>query len=412
MLTRREFAEQLVGLGLNSWIVGQPALSLPPATNEVCDLLVKGGTVIDPARNIHAPLDIAIKSGTILEILPDIPKSRARNVLSAEGRFVTPGLIDLLVHVYEGVGPQGVNADHYCLARGVTTAVDAGSAGYPTIRGLRKYVVGTSTTRLYALIDIGALGLVAGVTGAMDNPDWVNGRLAGEAANSNKPVVVGISVRVSKDSAGIKDLEVLNRAREAAEISSLPIVVSIGDTYSPLPEILRLMRKGDVLTHCYTGQRNGLIDPNGLILSEVLEARAQGIIFDVGHGRARFSFNAAEKCLQQNFLPDTVSTDLSTWVVNSLVFDLPTTLSKFLLLGLSIDKVVGLATINPAHVFNFGLQLGTLESGAPADIAIFELREGDFVFVDSVGEKRNGRQKLISSATIRNGEIYINQSDK
>jgi dihydroorotase len=290
--------------------------------------------------------------------------------------------------------------------------VDAGSAGYPTIRGLRKYVVDTSATRLYALIDIGALGLVVGVTGAMDNLDWVNGRLAGEAANSNKPVVVGISVRVSKDSAGIKDLEVLNRAREAAEISSLPIVVSIGDTYSPLPEILRLMRKGDVLTHCYTGQRNGLIDPNGRILPEVLEARAQGIIFDVGHGRARFSFNVAEKCVQQNFLPDTVSTDLSTWVVNSLVFDLPTTLSKFLLLGLGIDKVIGLATIKPAHVFNFGLQLGTLGSGAPADIAIFELREGDFVFVDSVGEKRNGRQKLISSTTIRNGEIYVNQSDK
>ena len=215
MLTRREFAEQLVGMGLNSWIVGRPSLALPLATNEVCDLLIKGGTIIDPVRNIHAPLDIAIKNGTILEILPDIPKSRARNVLSAEGRFVTPGLIDLLVHVYEGVGPQGVNADHYCLTRGVTTAVDAGSAGYPTIRGLRKYVVETSTTRLFALIDIGALGLVAGVTGAMDNLDWVNGRLAGEAANSNKPIVVGISVRVSKDSAGIKDLEVLKRARKA-----------------------------------------------------------------------------------------------------------------------------------------------------------------------------------------------------
>jgi dihydroorotase len=414
VLTRRRFSECFAGFGLLAstcnWSCLASSLTSAEQTNQACDLLIKGGTVIDPGRNIHAPLDVAVKNGRILELLPDIPANLARELIYAHDKFVTPGLIDLAVHVYDLVGPQGINADHYCLPKGVTTAVDAGSAGYPTIGGFRKYVVEASATRLYAWLDIGSLGLVVGAANAMQNLDWVSPRRTAQEAESNKATVVGISTRISKDSAGTNDLEILSRTRQAAEMSSLPMMVSIGDTYSPLRVILDVMRKGDVLTHCYTGQAHGLVDTSGKILPEVREARDRGILFDVGHGRARFSFKVAQACLEQNFLPDTISTDLSTWVVNDIVFDLPTTLSKFLALGLSLDKVIELATIKPAQVFSFGLELGTLRPGNPADVAIWELRKGDFIFTDSSKDTRIGRQKLVSTATIRAGRTYINQS--
>jgi dihydroorotase len=387
-----------------------PAVSLASDSDQKagqdCDLLIKGGTVIDPGRNIHAPLDVAVRNGKILELSPDISAIRARKVVSARGKFVAPGLIDVHVHVYEGVGPLGVNADHYCLARGVTTAVDDASAGYDTIAGLRKYVINTSATRLYATMDSGALGLVT----LTQDLEWMNPQLAARAAEDNKSAVVGITARLSKRDAGTNDLEILRRAREAAEASNLPLMVHAQGTYSPLKPILKLMRKGDVLTHCFHDRPYGLLDEGGRVLPEVREARERGISFSVGHG-SRFSFDVAEKCVQQDFMPDAISSDIEANNVNGPVFDLTTTLSKFLLLGLSVDKVIELATIKPAHVFSFGLELGTLLPGSVADIAILELREGTFPLMDGAAEKRISRQRLVSAGTVREGKLYVNQGE-
>jgi dihydroorotase len=416
MLTRRQFSKLIVGSGLlassNFEAAGtSPAQGAELAAALDCDVLIKGGTVIDPGQNLHAPLDVAVKDGKILELSPDIAAARAVRVVSAKGKIVTPGLIDVHVHVFEGVGPTGLNADQYCLGRGVTTAVDAGSTGYADIAGFRQYVIKPSATRVYALVDIGARGTLLGLIGNYANLDWVNAQLTARAAETNKPDVVGIKVRLSKEITGSNDLEILKRALEASRISHLPLMVHVGDSFSTLPEILVQMRKGDVLTHCYTGRPHGPLDANGKIIPEILDCRQRGVLFDVGDGGPHLDLDVAEKCLQQNFLPDTIGTDLGGLSYNGPVYDLVTELSKFLLLGLNVDQVIERVTIRPTRMFNFGAELGSLRPGAVADITVLEVREGSFRFTDSTGKKRTGRQKLQSAAAIRAGKLYVNRSE-
>jgi dihydroorotase len=411
MLSRRKFSKSVLQVSLSTLagasIIPREALvnDSDQSSSPVYDLLISGGTVIDPSCNRKGKFDIGVKDGRIAEISPHIVPGKSRNIVSAADKLVTPGLIDLHVHVYEGVTESGVNADKYCIARGVTTAVDAGSAGYPSIAGLQKYVIRPSATRLYALLDIGALGTLVGVKHAMENLEWVNPELTAKAANANKPQVIGIKVRLSKDVAGTNDVEGLRRARLAAESCGLPLMVHIGDTNSPLRPILESLRPGDIITHCYTTRPHGIVE-NGRVLPEVLAARERGILFDVGHGTFHFGFDLTEKCLQQGFLPDSISTDLAGRSANGPTFDLTTTISKFLLLGLTLEKAIELATIKPARAFNFGLELGTLKTSAPADITILDLREGTFEFVDADGIKRKATRQLFSTAAIRDGKLF------
>ena len=419
MLTRREFSKLLAGSPLFAPAALAhaeaaprfPAQDMGAALTQSRDLLIKGGTVVDPSQNLHAALDVAVKDGKILQVAPDIPADGSRTVIPAKGRIVTPGLIDVHVHVFEGVGPTGVNADQYCLGRGVTTAVDAGSAGYFSIAGLRQYVIKPSATRLYAMIDIGARGTLMGLAGNYFNLDWVNPQLTARAADANKPDVVAIKARLSREITGSNDLEVLKRALEAAEISHLPLMVHVGDSFSSLPDILRQLRKGDILTHCFTGRPHGPLDANGKILPEMLDCRARGVLFDVGDGGPHLSLDVAEKCLQQNFLPDTIGTDLGGLSIDGPVYDLVTELSKFLTIGMTLDQVIERVTLRPTHMFNFGVEIGTLRPGTVADITILDVREGSFVFGDSTGKKHTGKQKLQSVAAIRAGKAFINRSD-
>jgi dihydroorotase len=188
-------------------------------------------------------------------------------------------------------------------------------------------------------------------------------------------------------------------------------MVHIGDSYSPLPDILRQLRKGDILTHCFTGRPNGPLDANGKILPEMLDCRERGVLFDVGDGGPHLSLDVAEKCLQQHFLPDTIGTDLGGLSINGPVYDLVTELSKFLAVGMSLDQIIERVTVRPTRMFNFGVEIGALRPGTVADISILEVREGTFVLSDSTGKKRTGRQKLQSTATIRAGKTYVNRSD-
>lgn len=413
MLTRRKFSKFLLSgsaaliAAENAMRAGTPPHSSDREPAKDCDLVIRGGTVIDPGQRIHAPMDVAIKDGKILEVSANFPETRAIKTVIAAGKIVTPGLVDLHVHCFDGFG--GVNADHYCLGRGTTTAVDCGSAGYPAIQGFVRYIVNTSITRVFALVDIGALGTIVGTKDTLKNLDWVNPELAARAAAGTKPAVVGIKVRLQKSIQGANDLECLRRALEAAEASQLPLMAHISDPYSPLPDILKLMRKGDVFTHVYNDHSHGILDPGGKILPEVLEARQRGILFDSAHGRSHFSFDTAEKALQQNFLPDSISTDLSEGNTTGPVFDLPTTISKFLAMGMDLDKAIERVTARPAAAFNFGRQLGSLRPGSDADVAIFELRDGNFEFVDANQQKRSGRQKLINTAVVCRGQLFTNE---
>jgi dihydroorotase len=420
MLTRRQFSKLLAGSPLLAApVLGGAGAALPSSASQDMnqalslsrDLLIKGGTVIDPSQKLHALLDVAVKDGKIQQVAPDIPADGTRNVISAKGKYVSPGLIDVHVHVFEGIGPTGLNADQYCLGRGVTTAIDAGSAGYFAIAGFRQYVIKPSATRLYAMIDIGARGTLMGLTGNYTNLDWVNPQRTAQAAEANKPDVVAIKVRLSKTITGSNDMEVLKRALQAAELSHLPLMVHVGDSFSPLPQILRQLRKGDVLTHCFTGEPNGPLDANGKMIPEMLECRDRGVFFDVGDGGAHLSLDVAEKCLKQNFLPDTIGTDLGGISYNGPVYDLVTEMSKFLLLGMTLDQLIERVTLQPTRIFSLGAEIGTLRPGAVADITILDLREGNFTFGDNVSKNRTGRQKLQSTAAIRAGKTYVNRSD-
>jgi dihydroorotase len=412
MMNRRDFSRAFLAGGAamlspsGLWPAARPASSPQQNVSQPFDLLIEGGTVVDPGQGLHGLLDIAVKDGKIFEISRGISKERAAKVVSAKDRIVTPGLIDLHAHCFDGVG-IGMNADHFCLGRGVTTIVDAGSAGYATFSNFRKYIINASATRILALVNIGAIG-TAMAEGALENLAWVNPQLTARTAMNNKPVVVGIKVQLSKVITGAADMECLTRALAASETAHLPLMVHADDSYSPLPGILKMLRKGDVYTHCFNSHVHGILDANGKVLPEALEARERGVIFDPAQGQSHLSFDVAEKCLQQNFLPDTISTDLTLVTVERRVYDLPTTVSKFMALGLDLDKAIGMATANPARVFDYGLQIGTLRPGSEADISIFDLREGKFEFEDGVGGKRTGRQMLVNTAVVRRGQWILN----
>jgi dihydroorotase len=412
MLSRREFSKYFLAGGTalltpgGAWPASGPVASPQQDANQTLDLLIQGGTVIDPGQNLHAPLDVAVKDGKILAVSKNIPKEQALKLVSAKDRIVTPGFIDLHAHCYDGVG-IGVNADRSCLSRGVTTVVDAGSAGSPMFPNFRKYIINTSATRIVALVHIGELGTIVS-RGALENLDWVNPQLAAKTAMENKPVAVGIKVQLSAATTGAKDTECLKRALEAAEMARLPLMVHIDDSYSPLPGLLKVLRKGDIYTHIYNGHQHGILDANGKIIPEAREARERGVFFDPAEGQSHLNFDVVEKCLQQNFLPDTISTDLTTVTAERRVYDLPTMVSKFMALGVDLDKAIGMVTANAARVFDYGAHLGTLRPGSEADVSIFDLHEGKFEFEDSDGGKRTGRQMLVNKAVVRRGQLMVN----
>jgi dihydroorotase len=412
MLNRREFSRYFLAGGAAMlapgavWPAAGSAAAPQQNSSQAIDLLIEGGTVIDPGQNLHAPLDVAVKDGKILEVSKNIPKERALKVVSAKDRILTPGFIDVHAHCFEGVS-VGINADRYCLSRGVTTVVDGGSAGYSTFANFRKFIINASATRILALVNIGAVG-TAMLPGSLMNLDWVNPQLTAKTAMDNRPVAVGIKIHMGKAITGAGDMECLKRAVEAAEIARLPLMAHIEDSYSPLPDILKMLRKGDIYTHCFNSRQHGILDANGKILPEAREARDRGVLFDIAQGQTHLNFDVAEKCLQQNFPPDTISTDLTTVAVERRVYDLPTMVSKFMAIGIDIDKAIGMVTSNAARIFDYGVQIGTLRPGSEADISIFDLRDGKFDFEDSDGGKRTGRQMLVNKAVVRRGQVFIN----
>ncbi len=379
----------------------------PPAP--AYDLVVRGGRVIDPAQGLSGVRDVAV-NGTSIARLAETIAEPARHTLDARGKIVTPGLIDVHVHVYDGVAPLGIPADPNSIAKGVTTVVDAGSAGAHTFPGLRKYVINVVDTRVYALLNISVVGQS---TLSTDNPHgelldlrYANPKLAVRTIERNRDVIIGVKVRLSRNIAGDHDLEALRLAREAADAAGLPLMIHIGGTHSPLRDLLAVLKKGDVVTHTYHGRDGGILDSRGRVLAEVRSAVARGVNLDVGHGAGSFSFEVCQNAIQQDLLPGTISSDVHQFNVNGPVFDLATTLSKFLHLGLTLEQVFERVTANPARLFGFPKGLGSLKPGSEADIAVFDLREGDFEFRDAMGQARTGHRKLVPVATVKAGKLY------
>ena len=324
---------------------------------------------------------------------------------------MTPGLIDVHVHVLPYVGETGTEPDPCCVTRGATTVVDAGTAGAFTLPALRKFIVEKSGTRVRALVHVVAIGMIVGITPGMEELGdlrYCDPKRAAKAALENKDIVLGFKVRIDRKFTvpGTNDIEAMRRARMASDEASLPVTTHIGGSYTPLKDFLVLMKEGDIVTHIYNPRPNSVLDENGRLLPEIFEARKRGVRFDIGHGRTNFSYRVAEKCLGQGLVPDTISSDVSNGSVRGPVYDLVTTMAKMMTLGMSLREVIERTTINAARVLNFGVDIGTLKPGAEADLAIFELSSGEFSLVDSEGQTRIARQKLVPAATVRGGKVF------
>jgi dihydroorotase len=373
------------------------------------DLVIAGGMVVDPGYGLHEKKDVAVEKERIVLVDSHIPRDGAWEVLDASDHLVTPGLIDIHVHVYPGVSHYGIDPDPTCLARGATTVNDAGSSGADTFEGLKRYVIEVVETRVTAFLNISSLGMISPLDNELEDLKHASPERAIGVCERNRDVIQGIKVRLSRSIVGDNGLEPLRLAARAAEALGMPLMVHVGDTPSPLGEILAVMRPGDLLTHCFHGRRHGILDDKGDVLPEVREAVRRGVVFDVGHGVGSFSFEVARRALAAGLTPGTISSDLHYYNVNGPVFDLATTMSKFLLLGLTLDEILAKTTRVPARVLGLSDRLGALRPGFLADIAIFRLNEGDFEFEDSTQQRVHGTQKLEPVAVIRRGRVYRSQ---
>ena len=374
------------------------------------DLLLHGGTLLDPARSMRLRNDVAFSGGRVAVIDDSIPTTQAAECLDCTGKFVSPGWIDLHVHVFAGVSHYGIPPDPYCISKGVTTAVDAGSAGADTFAGLRQYVLDSNETRLYAFLNIASQGMISIEIGELEDIRWANVQKALKCAEDHRDRIVGIKVRLTRghvvsEASGMKPLHL---AREAADALGLPLMVHPQAAWcESLDDILAELKAGDILTHTLHGHAaHTIFDDNGTVRQSVRTAREQGVIFDLAHGVGSFYWEIAERAAEQGFWPDVISSDLHVYNFDGPVFDLATTMSKFLRLGLPLEAVIRRATTTPARIIGREEELGTLSVGAAGDTVVFDVQQGEFEFQDSDGQYRTGMERIIPLHVVRAGQLY------
>lgn len=377
------------------------------------DLVIKNGMLIDPAQGVHEQKDIAFSDGCVSTVGDDIHSSDAREIVNAEGCYVTPGLIDLHVHVFHGVSHFGIEPDPTCLARGATTVVDAGSAGADTFPGFRKYVINVSDTRILAQLNISSQGMLTREIGELENPDYADVDKACKMIEQHRDIILGVKVRLTRESIVGKraGMQPLYKAREAADAAQLPLMVHPQDAWcDSIDDILAVMEKRDILTHCFHDMSCGILDENGNVRDSVHAAIERGVIFDVGHGAGSFSWDIVQKAMEQGVEPTTISSDLHVYNINGPVYDLVNVVNKFLYLGMYLDDALAKVTSIPADTILMPKQVGTLTEGAWGDAVIFEMREGEFQLVDARGKVKICRQKLEPIVVIKGGSIYRQRS--
>jgi dihydroorotase len=381
------------------------------------DLVIRNGRLIDPAAGLDGRFDVAFRAGRVADVAPTLD-GPAAEVLDARDRIVTPGLIDLHVHIYAGVSHYGIDADPTCLARGVTTAVDAGSAGAATFDGLRRYIIEVSETRLYALLNISRIGLVTGAeldppVGELDDLRHLSVPAAVRCIEANRDVILGVKLRLSANLAadGRNEKQALLLAREAGDAVGLPIMIHTPKSSLGLPAILAEMRRGDILTHCFHAHTSGILDGDGKVLPEVRTALERGVLLDVGHGKGSFAYEVARTALAQGVLPHTISSDLHRYNLAGPVLDLATTVSKFLHLGLELPEALRRVTATPAEIIRMSGELGTLRVGAIGDAAVFRLHEGRRPLVDTVGRVETVSRWLEPVSVVKSGRVVARHKE-
>jgi len=373
------------------------------------DLILKGARVIDPSQNHDGLCDVAFAEGRVSGFGRDLVAGPGTQVREMAGAIVTPGLIDLHTHVYWGGTSIGIDADDFCRTSGVTTSVDTGSAGPGNFSGFRKHVIDRSEARILAYLHVSFAGIYAFsktiMVGESQDPRLMAPREAVEVAEANRDVIVGIKVRVGRNSSGDQGTAPLNIALQVAEETGLPLMAHIDEPPPSYEEVLAMLRPGDVLTHAFRPFPNAPVTAQGAVKPALREARARGVLFDIGHGKGSFAFKTARAMLAGGFLPDTISSDVHQLCIDGPAFDQVTTMSKMLCLGMGLHEVIAASTVNAAVALK-RMEYGTLNVGALGDATVLSVRDGAFDYVDTRGEQMTGAQRIISEGVVLRGRWW------
>jgi len=377
----------------------------------MADLLIKNGRLLDPAAEIDGRLDILIRGGRVETFGAHLAAVGAK-IIDARGLLVVPGLIDVHLHLMTGLGAFGADPDVFGVGSGVTTVVDAGSTGHSLFPIFRRHIAEPARTRVLAYVNLSTLGSVAGPGySTLEDPRLIDEAKIEAAVEKHRDMIVGIKVMATGAALGKAGLEPLRRARRLGDNLHLPLLVHIGESWSntadppPVVNVLAYLKPGDIVTHMFTMHRGGLLDANGELWPEVLDAAAAGVMFDVGHGLHNFNFDVAQRVLDQGLTPDGVSTDGHRGNRAGPVYDLPTTMAKLLALGFGIEDVVHMTTVRAAKLLGRS-DLGSIRVGAEADLSVLRLEEREWQARDSQAGTLAARQALVPVMAIRGESVY------
>ena len=371
------------------------------------DLILKGGRVIDPSQNIDRVTDVAFSGGKVAKVGDNL--GDATETRDVKGYIVSPGLIDLHTHVYWGGTSLGIDAEEFCRTSGVTTAIDTGSAGPGNFAGFRKHVIEPSAVRILAYLHISFAGIYAfsktHMVGESEEMRLMAPIEAVEVADKNRDVIVGIKVRVGRGSSGIHGVAPLDIALQAANEVGMPLMCHIDFPPPSYEEVVERLRPGDVLTHAFRPFPNAPIDHQGKVKRVVIDARARGVKFDIGHGKGSFAFKTARGMLANGFYPDTISSDVHVLCIDGPAYDQVTTMSKFLCMGMPLNDVIAASTVNAGLALQRP-ELGSFKPGCAGDATIMTVQDGQFDYMDVVGEKMVGDKKIVSEGVVINGRWW------
>ncbi|MGQ0486056.1 MAG: amidohydrolase/deacetylase family metallohydrolase [Hyphomicrobiales bacterium] len=375
----------------------------------VFDTILTGGRVIDPSQGLDAVLDVGFAGGKVAAVGAGLTASPGTAVRNVHGLIVVPGLIDLHTHVYWGGTSLGIDAEEFCRKSGVTTAIDTGSAGPGNFAGFRKHVIDKSAVRILAYLHISHAGIF-GFSNTVSVGESEDLRLmdpvaAVDVVEANRDVIVGMKVRVGRHASGEQGLAPLDIALQVAEETGLPLMAHIDEPPPTYEEVIARLRPGDVLTHAFRPFPNSPCLAQGAVKPAVIAARKRGVLFDIGHGMGSFAFKTARAMLANGFEPDTISSDVHKLCINGPAFDQVTTMSKFLCLGMSLGNVVRASTANAAFALKRP-ELGSLKPGSAGDATVLSVDEGNFDYVDVVGEHLAGHAKINARGVVIGGKWW------
>jgi dihydroorotase len=379
---------------------------------QLSPFILKGGRLIDPTGGKDGMFDIRVRDGKIDAIGADLDPAGA-TVLDVKGRIVTPGLIDVHLHLMKGLGAFGVDPDIFGVGSGVTTVVDAGSAGHTLLDVFRNYVTANAKTRVLNYINLSTLGGVSGPGySILADPRLIDEAKIEQAVEANRDIIVGIKIMATGGALGSQGLKPLERARKLGDELKIPLLVHIGESWTKgaepvaVGDVLKYLRAGDIVTHMFTVHPGGLLDANGKLWPQVRDAKESGVLMDVGHGLHNLNFDVARKVLDQGLHPDGVSTDGHRGNRAGPVYDLPTTMAKLMALGFTLNQVVEMATANAAKLLGRSGELGTLKVGQAAEISVLQVEDREWTAVDSQKGAIPARQAILPVYAIRSDTIY------